>query len=117
MTGTPIEAGLTFEAVLLAVGSGISVPLLASILPIQGALSRSLTDSLDTKRSKIIAIEAKISRAGLYEGWGVRGGGGEKKQGISFDFIYLFIYLFLFSGGDKISFEILAFSLALVIFG
>eukprot|EP00009_Paramoeba_aestuarina_P004156 CAMPEP_0201508640 /NCGR_PEP_ID=MMETSP0161_2-20130828/1943_1 /ASSEMBLY_ACC=CAM_ASM_000251 /TAXON_ID=180227 /ORGANISM="Neoparamoeba aestuarina, Strain SoJaBio B1-5/56/2" /LENGTH=1017 /DNA_ID=CAMNT_0047903369 /DNA_START=197 /DNA_END=3247 /DNA_ORIENTATION=- len=83
MTGTPIEAGLTFEAVVLAVGAGVSVPLLASILPIQGALSRSLTDALDTKRSKIIAIETNISRA----------------------------------GGDKISFEILAFSLALVFFG
>ena len=64
MTGIPIDAGLTLSSVIMAVTAAISIPLLASILPIQGALSKSLTDAVDTKRSKVVAVKAEVSRAG-----------------------------------------------------
>ncbi len=64
MTGIPIDGGLTVSSVILAVTAAISIPLLASILPIEGALSKSLTDAVDTKRSKVVAVKAEISRAG-----------------------------------------------------
>jgi len=64
LSGIPLQAGLTLEATILAVGAGLIIPLLASILPIQGALSKSLTDAIDTKRSKIAAVKVEISRAG-----------------------------------------------------
>jgi len=63
LTGVPLSVGLDVYAVALAVACGLFIPLLASVLPIQSALSMALTDAVDTKRSKVQAVQAQISRS------------------------------------------------------
>lgn len=63
LSGIPVTAGLTGGAVLLGFILATAIPLLASIGPIRGALSRSLRDALDIYRPKSQAITFKIERA------------------------------------------------------
>ena len=63
LTGIPLKVGLEFYSSCLAITCGLAIPILASILPIRSALSKSLTDALDTKRSKVMAVKVEISRA------------------------------------------------------
>eukprot|EP00026_Physarum_polycephalum_P001697 Phypoly_transcript_01699.p1 GENE.Phypoly_transcript_01699~~Phypoly_transcript_01699.p1 ORF type:complete len:1053 (-),score=137.59 Phypoly_transcript_01699:52-3186(-) len=63
ITGVPISPVLTSNAVLMATGLGLLIPIVASILPIRNALGRNLHDSLDTNRSKTQAVQVTIDRA------------------------------------------------------
>jgi len=42
---------------------GLSIPLIASILPIDAALGKNLTESIDHRRSKTVAVKYHISRS------------------------------------------------------
>lgn len=63
LTGVPISPLLTRDAVLLATGLGILIPVVSSIFPIRNALGQNLHDSLDVKRSKASAIKITIERS------------------------------------------------------
>eukprot|EP01132_Coremiostelium_polycephalum_P001224 gene1224-1547_t len=63
ITGVPIPARLTYEAVLLATGLGILIPVASSIFPIRNALGKNLHDSLDAKHSKTSAVQISIERS------------------------------------------------------
>lgn len=54
---------VTGEAVGQAIGLGIIIPILASIFPIISALGHSLRESLDTSRSKTVAVKYKLERS------------------------------------------------------
>lgn len=56
----PLPTGL---AVLYALGVGLLIPLLSSLIPLKIVLSKTLTDALDYAHSKTKAVYVKIMRA------------------------------------------------------
>eukprot|EP01118_Nematostelium_gracile_P005989 TRINITY_DN1916_c0_g1_i1.p1 TRINITY_DN1916_c0_g1~~TRINITY_DN1916_c0_g1_i1.p1 ORF type:complete len:581 (-),score=131.11 TRINITY_DN1916_c0_g1_i1:40-1782(-) len=63
LIGVKVPARLTAEAILSSGFMGILIPLVSSILPITAALSNNLSDSLDTRASKVKAVEVEMERA------------------------------------------------------
>lgn len=63
LTGISISTGLSVDAILLATGLGIFIPIVASFFPIREALSKNLQDSLDISHSKTKAIKISINRS------------------------------------------------------
>jgi hypothetical protein len=63
LTGIPIDPALTSDAILLATGLGIIIPIAAALFPIRTALGKNLHDSLDFARSKTKAVKISISRS------------------------------------------------------
>ena len=54
----------SFLATLMALGLGILIPLFSSIVPIQKALSKNLTESINTRVSKTKGAKVSISSKG-----------------------------------------------------
>jgi ABC-type antimicrobial peptide transport system permease subunit len=61
--GVEISKGLNGISVLVSVLLGLFIPIISSILPIRNALTRNLTDSLDTSRSKTKSVKYSIERS------------------------------------------------------
>lgn len=62
-TNIPVDASLTPFAIILATFLGLSIPIISSIFPIRSALGKNLTESIDHRRSKVVAVKYEISRS------------------------------------------------------
>ena len=60
---------LTTNAILWSCAIGIIIPIASSILPIYTALGLNLRDSLDTTRSKVVAVKYNIERSNDSVDW------------------------------------------------
>ena len=60
----------TFNAVIISLFLGLTIPLMSSILPIKEALRRTLSVALDQNRSKSVAIKISINVEGKGFPWG-----------------------------------------------
>lgn len=63
VASVPIPNLLTGQAIGVATGLGFLIPILSSILPIRSALRLNLSESLDTRRSKVQAVKIEVERS------------------------------------------------------
>ena len=60
----------TGNAVALAIGLGVFIPILSSIIPVKEALKQTLSVALDVNRSKSAAVKIEIDIEGQSFPWG-----------------------------------------------
>jgi len=63
LTGIPIDATLTTEALFFSVSLGLAIPMIASVVPISAALSKNLHDSIDSSHTSSAPVELVIERS------------------------------------------------------
>jgi hypothetical protein len=63
VTGIPVDRLLVPSGIVAATVLGLLIPCVASILPIRAALSSNLQDALDTRHSKVKAVQFTIERS------------------------------------------------------
>lgn len=61
--GVPLPSGLTSTSLIVAIILGLLLPLVASVFPIQSALSQNLHDVLDSEHSKQVGVQFTIERS------------------------------------------------------